>query len=246
MIEDPDPKQTPEPFRFEARVGRVDRPPVAIAVVLVAFVLLAIAKPWGGERPSAGAVAPPLRPLRPATAAPTIAKESVAPADDSDGVAAVADFCLEPGSWRTATIETWRDQTVRVWRAVTPVSATGPDDHSIPTVPAVGTSIPAIGYCAPGAGGDQPIGPVSVEAWRLESGGAAPVDLRPIDPNGVDSAFGGLYGPPSAAGLDPAASWADGIIVFRHADAGTGIERWFGIEIRGVSEPSSASPQPSR
>src|SRR5215210_9113 len=242
MIEDRDPIRTPEPFRFEARVGHADRPPLAIAVILVVFVLVAIAKPWGDEAPSTAGVAATLGPLRPATPAPTAAKLSAAPTTAVDGAAAVADFCLEPGSWRTATIETWRDQTVRVWRAVSPVPATGPEDPAIPTVPAVGSSIPAIGYCAPGEGSDRPIGPVDVDAWRLGVGGATRVDLRPVTPRGAESAFGGLYRPP---GSGPAASWSDGIIVFRHADEGTGVERWFGIEIRGVEEPSSASPAPS-
>lgn len=235
MIEDREPGRTAEPFRFEARMGGVDRPPVVGAAIVLALVLLAIAKPWapGPPSPAAGGSTAG-RPLGAAPAAPSSRPPATPTPRPSDGVAAVADFCLEPGSWRTATIETWHDRIVRVWRALDPVHASGPNDPAIPVVPAVGTSIPAIGFCAPGVGPDHPIGAADVDAWRLDGQRASPIRLRQVDPIGLVSPYGAMFGPPGGGTGEP--SWPDGIVVFRLAERGSGIERWFGIEVRGVTD----------
>jgi hypothetical protein len=244
MIEDPEPRRTAEPFKFEARIGGVDRPPVVGAVIVVALVLLAIAKPWVPDLPSSGPGGSPAgRQLGAAPAASSRPSATPTPRPSS-GVAAVSDFCLEPGSWRTATIETWHSRIVRVWRALDPVPASGPNDPAVPVVPAVGTSIPAIGYCAPGVGPDQPNGPADVDAWRLDGQRASPIRLRQVDPVGLVSPYGAMYGPPGGGTGEP--SWPDGIVIFRLRERGSGIERWFGIEVRGVTDGNAASdPAPS-
>jgi hypothetical protein len=241
MIEEREPGRKREPLRFEARLGGADRTPVVMVSLVVAFVLLAIAKPWVTDAPpGVGSAGPTSRPV---AVAPVVPPASPRPSASrmptaSDGSAAVAELCLEPGSWRTATIETWRDRTVRVWRAVDPGPASGPRDPAIPIVPAVGTSVPAIGFCAPGAGVDQPVGPAAVAAWRLDGSRAVPIRLRQISPVGLVSPFGALYGPQD--GEAGAATWTDGVVIFRHTERGSGVERWFGIEIRGVSEPEAS------
>ena len=237
MIEDRKPERTPEPFRFEARVGG-GRSPWPAAGIFVAFVILAIAKPWA-PGPAVGS------PRVATTSRPTPATFTVATArpSPSDGVEAVAGFCLEPGSWRTATIETWRDQTVRVWRALDPADASGPTDRSIPIVPAVGTSIPAIGYCAPGVGERAPTGILDVDAWRVEGGRASPLQLRQVDPVGVISPYGALYGPPATEAGDRASTWPDGVVVFRLAERASRLERWFAIEVRGVGQDAGGVPE---
>jgi hypothetical protein len=145
-------------------------------------------------------------------------------------------MCLEPGSWRTATIETWNERTVRVWRAIDPAPASRPLDASIPTVPAVGTSIPAIGYCAPTSGPQQPLGPATIQAWWVDGDAVERLALRQITPRSGVSPYGALFGPP--AELGSTTSWPNGLVVFRYEEggAGAGASRWFGIQVSGTTE----------
>jgi hypothetical protein len=111
-------------------------------------------------------------------------------------------------------------------------------------VPAVGTSIPAIGFCAPGVGPDEPNGPADVDAWRLDGQRASPIRLRQVHPVGIISPYGAMFGPPGGGSGE--ASWPDGIVIFRLAERSSGIERWFGIEVRGVTdERQVGEPAPS-
>jgi hypothetical protein len=257
------------PVRFQSRLASGDRSPLIPIVALVVLVGIA-ALSSGPVVPSGTDVESPTS----ETAAGAVGSFSPAPssAPNSRADADVATICLEPASWRTATIETWRDQTVRVWRAIDPVLASGPDDPAIPIVPAVGNSVAAIGFCAPVVGPDRPSGPVTVEAWRREpvagdraspasgpvaAGAAEPVriDLRSLVPAGSPSPFGALFGPPEAkAGT----GWPPGVVVFRYAplSSGPSAATWFAIEIvrtdaSGKGPPTSerprfASPEPAR
>jgi hypothetical protein len=244
MIEDPDldRRAAGGPIRFEASVGGRSRVPrVAVAVAVVAVAVL-VAKPWDllagiDAAPRVGqAVAPS------AGAAARAGSSSAAAQSASDASAsekAVESICLDPGTWRTATIEQWHaDQTVRVWRAVDPRSATGPTDPAIDVVPAVGETVPAIGFCAPAAGPDRPTGPATVDAWRLDGGVATPIELRLMAPIGAVSALGALFAPP----LDAGASWPRGVYVFRHTLLSSNVARWFAVEVR----TDGPVPQPSR
>src|SRR3954454_22394144 len=145
MNVDSDPvRSAGKPVRFEATVGGRSRIPriLAVGAVVVAALVL---HPW--NLLSEGAV-----PVGPTTAGNRAAAERAAaspPAAAGDataaraaGAAAVAAtdrageaICLEPGTWRTATIEQWHsDQTVGVWRAVEPRAASGPTDPAIDVV----------------------------------------------------------------------------------------------------------------
>jgi hypothetical protein len=234
MIEEREPGRSHEPIRFEARVGGSGRSPVPALAVVMVLIGLAVAKPWQPSGPAGGV---PRIAAEPRSPTPTSSRSgpSLRPAVPA-AFAAVGDMCLEPGSWRTATIETWSGRKVRVWRALDPVPASGPTDPLIPVVPAVGTSVPAIGWCAPGSGDEAPSGALDVDAWRLDSGGASLIRLRQVDPVGVHSSFGALYGPPHRTKAAARPSWPDGVVVFRLAERQTGLERWFGIEVRGVSD----------
>jgi hypothetical protein len=229
MFEDQDREPRSDLLRFEGRLGRADRTPLAAIIVVSVFVLIGIVDPWasiGSSGPPAGRTGPERS-----------AGPSPSPLSAAD--VAVGDFCLAPGSWRTATIETWRDGTVRVWRAIDPRPASGPDDVAIPVVPAVGSAIPAIGWCAPAAGPERPTGTALVRAWRRIGATFEPVRLRDRQPFGGNSALGALYAPP-----DPgAATWPDGLVVFRYARVGAE-PGWFGIEISGTTPAATASPTP--
>jgi hypothetical protein len=251
------------PVRFQSRLAGGDRSPL---IPIVALVVLA-----GIAALSSGPAAPGATNLESPTtesAAEAVGLVSPAPssAPNSRADADVATICLEPASWRTATIETWRDQTVRVWRAIDPVVASGPDDPAIPIVPAVGNSVAAIGFCAPVVGPDRPSGPVTVEAWRrgpvagdVASPGSGPVaagavgsnpvplEIRPIVPAGSPSPFGALFGPPDA---EAGTGWPPGVVVFRYAPlaGGPSAATWFAIEIirtdaSGKGPPTSERPR---
>jgi len=244
MLEDPDldRRAAGGPIRFEASVGGRSRlPRVVVAVAVVAMAIL-VAKPWD-LRPGAEAAPPVARAVAPSTrAAGQDAGSRPAAAAATDK--AVESICLDPGTWRTATIEQWHaDQTVRVWRAVDPRPATGPTDPAIDVVPAVGETVPAIGFCAPAVGPDRPSGLATVDAWRLDGGVATPIELRPMAPIGAVSALGALFAPP----LDAGASWPSGVYVFRHTLLSSNLARWFAVEVRmegPVSHPSRQPPSP--
>jgi hypothetical protein len=212
------------PVRFEAAVGSRLRAPAVVAAAAIAFVALAIVKPWTFGTAPAGPAA--------AVTADAPARDAGRATDTSPSATskAVQAFCLDPGSWRTATIEQWApDQTVRVWRAIEPRRASGPTDPGIDTVPAVGETVPAIGYCAPTGGPDRPSGPAAVAAWRVDGQVATSIDLRQIAPVGAVSELGALFGPPDAR----AASWPTGVYVFRFAELAVGDDPlWFAVEVR--------------
>jgi hypothetical protein len=241
MIDNIEPNRAAEARRFEARLAAEDRSPLVVTVLVAAFVGLAILKPWAGAGSPGPGSSVAGAASEAAGVAPGDARPSGVPArsptDD-----AIAEMCLEPGSWRTATIETWRDQTVRVWRAIDPVSASRPLDPVIPIVPAVGTAIPAIGYCAPTVGPEQPLGPATIRAWWVDGEAVERIELRQITPVSGVSPFGALFGPP--AELGSTTSWPNGLVIFRYEESGAGESRWFGIEVSGTNEDGRLSPRP--
>ena len=250
MIEDPDLDRRANggPIRFEASVGGRSRAPRGVVAVAVVALAVLVAKPWD-LRPAAAAAPPVAQGVAaPSGAArgqghgsgPVAATTSKAMATDK----AVESICLDPGTWRTATIEQWHaDQTVRVWRAVDPRPATGPTDPSIDVVPAVGETVPAIGFCAPASGPDRPAGPATVDAWRLDGDVATPIALRLMAPLGATSGLGALFAPP----IDAGPSWPSGVYVFRHTVLASKLARWFAVEVRTdgpVPQPSRRPPSP--
>jgi hypothetical protein len=256
------------PVQFASHLGGGDRSPLIPIVALALLVGIATLSSGQGAPGTTDRVAP-------STTAAALAPLSPSPSSPANSYADpdVATICLEPASWRTATIETWRDQTVRVWRAIDPVVASGPDDPAIPIVPAVGSRVAAIGFCAPVVGPDRPTGPVTVDAWRRDLPGSegatatpgtvaagttasVPLQLRSVVPAGSPSPFGALFGPP--AGSDAGTGWTPGIIVFRYAQGASGVATaatWFAIEISltdaagkpaRTGAPTIATPEPSQ
>jgi len=246
MIEDPDLDRRANggPIRFEASVGGRSRAPRVVVALAVVAVAVLVAKPWDllpatsaarGVAAPSGATAGQGR-----GSGPVAATKAEATATEK----AVESICLDPGTWRTATIEQWHaDQTVRVWRALDPRPATGPTDPSIDVVPAVGETVPAIGFCAPAIGPDRPAGPATVDAWRLDGNIATPIELRLMAPLGAISGLGALFAPP----IDAGPSWPSGVYVFRHTVLASNLARWFAVEVRTdgpVPQPSRRPPSP--
>ena len=215
------------------------RPPVGtwLAIVLAA-VAIAVVKPWATEPPAApstgavaegrsvGATSDPA-----GLPSPTLRPDSAGPL--------VALFCLDPQSWRVATIERWRDQSIRVWRAIDPVgSASGPDDPRIPVFPVVSEGVTELGWCAPVVGADRPEGLAAIEAWHRTPDGPVAIPTTSTRATGAGTSFGGLYLPP---GEEDAGLWADGVYVFRHHEP-TGRERWFAVEVELRASTGTAAP----
>ena len=243
MPHDTEPSRTNQVQRFEARFATVDRSPLMATALVTTLIGLAILKPWAAaDTPSTGSQGADRGIAAATDAASATGRLSPTPAPTSTGEA-VIEQCHDPGSWRTATIETWRDITVHVWRAIDPRPASGPLDPTIPVVPAVGSSILAIGFCAPTSGPQQPIGPTRVRAWRLDGASADPVDLRQIAPPSVVSPYGALFGPP--AGTTATDGWPNGVVVFRYDELAASAERWFAIEISGTTDSWPHTPSPS-
>ncbi len=240
MPHDVEPSRTDQVQRYEARFAPVDRSPLVATALMTTLIGLAILKPWAAaDMPSTGSQGAD-RGLAAATdAASATGRLSPTPAPTSTGEA-VIEQCHDPGSWRTATIETWRDITVHVWRAIDPRDASGPLDPTIPVVPAVGNAIPAIGYCAPTSGPQQPFGQASIRAWRLDRGVAHPIDLRQVAPIRVTSPYGALFGPPASLG---STGWPSGIVAFRYDELAAATERWFAIEVSVTGDDVPASTQ---
>jgi hypothetical protein len=207
------------------------RPPVGRwLAVMVIFMAAAVAKPWASEPPggpaivqaAAGADATRER----ATPFPTVRLDSAGPL--------VASFCLDPVSWRIATIERWRDQTIRVWRAIEPLAdASGPDDSRIPYYPVVSQGVTELGWCAPVVGPDRPVGLATVDAWQRTPVGLVAIRTSSTRSTGVGLSFGNLYEPP---GSPESGVWPDGGYVFRYREA-AGRERWFAVEVELRPKP---------
>lgn len=226
----------------------------AAGVVVAALLLLAIVKPWGwGTGPSRSAAA---------RAAPSPTTAGPSPIPDLSPAGLAAKTCLGTGAWRVATLETWRltgpagskTQEVRVWLALNPAVAAGADDPSIPLVNVAAMEVDALGWCAPVTGPDAPAGPMVVNAFRLDDGGAlAEISLRRIAPTGGVTPFAALYqdagdcGPPSGRSCVDSgprlrgATWPAGQYLFRLQDVGASHVLWFRVLVIDVPAPV-ASP----
>lgn len=224
-------------------------------MIAATLLLVAIVKPWGGpgtadEGGRGGELAG--RSPNASPNAPTLVTPS--PTGRPGAVeAAVSAICLDPGSWRVASIELWRDQTIRVWRAIDPArTATGPDDPTIPVIVVVSEGLPELGWCAPVVEEHPAILSARVDAWRRTASGSVAIRLVGSHPPDGNSPFGALYGPPPspaifAAPTDPESvvangkgslapaqaslhSWLDGTYVFRYGSA-AGVEAWFAVQV---------------
>ncbi len=242
-----------------------DRPPlIRWAAVAAILLIVVIAKPWApaaGPEASAGGAAdaadaaeaaleadasgvpgdgdlPGASGMVVAVSAP-IPTSTVVPSPPASD--AVADFCLDLEQWLIASVETSRGRTIRIWRAIDPaVSATGPDDATIPVTTIITEQLLELGWCAPQVGTERPVGSATVDAWSLGRTGPRPEPLTRVAPIDTGSPFGAMYGPRTAR-LDrprnaaPLTSWPDGRYVFRYR-TDVGVERWFAVDV--ISRPA--------
>ena len=230
-----------EPVAVQGTGGRVVGW-VAIAAVLL---VVAVLKPWGGGAPAptrATVGAGQGDSIRPSG---SVVPPGPSPTLPSDIDVDVTRACLDPGSWRVASVEAYEGQTIRVWRALDPAVAAGPDDPAIPFVLVVSEGVSELGWCAPAAGPDRPAGETIVAAWSVRGDVSHALRLVPTHRTPRASSFGALYGPRSVAAAHPTAPldrWPAGRYVFRLRLA-DGRERWFGVDVE--SRPAVRPPRPA-
>ena len=211
---------SPDPTRpIVVRVPAPRRDTAArVAVILAAFLAVAIVKPWPSTDP------------RPA-ASPVSRAASDAPRP-TETISPVAGYCNDPVGWRVATVEQLLDGTaLRGWGAVEPVVATGPRDVRIRSFVVSSASVIALGYCAPPY--DIPPPDAQVRIYRVDDRRAPEqVSVVRLGPNPASS-LGALYRPPPDAqtGTPNAPSWATGLYIFEVSTA-DGYQRWFGADVR--------------
>jgi hypothetical protein len=147
-----------------------------------------------------------------------------------------------------AATERWDIGQIRSWRAVDAVAASGPLDPSIPVVPVVGQSVPALGYCAPIGGRDRPPPDARGSILRIaEDGEVSPVEVRRLDPPDETSG-GAIWAGPSLVAVNglSSATWPVGRYVIRIATPDGRYERWIGLEVlRPLLERADPSPSAS-
>ena len=148
--------------------------------ILLTCLGVAIVKPWPATWTRVEEAADPV--------ASGAERRSPAPPPASTGplgtTPAATSICMDPPSWRLATVERWRDQTIRVWRAIEPISiAAGPDDDRVPITSLVTEGVIELGWCAPGgrwSRGDRRRGGrgLAADAGRDRAGRASPAGSR--------------------------------------------------------------------
>jgi hypothetical protein len=205
--------------------------PVSVALI-VAFLGLAILKPWGGTaNPPDGRG----RSAAPHSAATDDSSGPAGPTPVVDREQAIADECHAPYGWRIVTNERWQGREVRIWWAVNPVTSKSAFEPTIPFLSIVSDAILQLGYCAPLYPPDRPSSTEAVGIWRIDPVAQTAEAIHPtrIAPP-FDDSLVAIWAPPGSATAGEA-SWPTGRYVF-----GVG-GRWFGVDLRVVDR----SPGPS-
>ncbi len=220
------------PVRFE-RVGRHDRVGIVISALVVAFLVLAIAKPWAPAT-SSTAPAPSSRPSTVARlATPTASPRLIALASSDDACAT--------SLWWATIVEGPAGRELRSWYRVQPIATGDERGTTIPTVRLYASAAWALGFCV--AQSETRRGVVGVRAWRMDGTTPTKLALARLDAvSPVDPDLGGLYAPPDlggpGGGSSPAA-WAPGRYVFEVEFARpASSSAWFAIDVIQVRETS--------
>jgi hypothetical protein len=219
---------------------RAGRLPVLLAAAAVAFVALALVKPW--PAPTTG----PNPRNHPRTAAPTATASATGLPAGGEIVGSIYfRQCFPTANWRLTAIQDDGSMAVRtVWPAAPAFTAIVSADAD--SVRLYGSDVQGIGFCAPGnARAVRVARAANVSLWRRDSSGAiVPVDGARV----IDRALareGEVYlappGPPGAGGTWPA---GDYFFEIRPSRAGSGAG-WLALQILAVPA-GSPSPAPIR
>ena len=221
---DEDPRPAAAVYRVSGSTGRHE-PAAGWFVVVAVFLVILVLKPWSSGDPS---IATPSHGARPNSPPVDAARPPDGAPARLDPASAVADICLDAGTWLVTSVQRDQGKTIRVWRAILPASgASGPLDPSIPQTQVRSEGVLELGWCAPDRGAEAPSQGASIDAWSTDGGDARPIHL--VDPRPETSPYGALYLP-----LEPSATiWAPGVYVFRHASGGAA-DRWFSLRIEAI------------
>jgi hypothetical protein len=219
------------------------------AAVIVAAIAIAIVKPWGGTTSGAAASPAPIA-VRTAQAAPS----RVVPSPSAAASDPAADGCHPEGEWRLVMREANAGLAVRTWYDLTPDTATGPADPTIPFLRLYSEGVLSLGYCT----SSTPSAVLSVAAttvWRLTDGSAperiGPMRLSLDSPRDPD--IGSMFVPPRAPDGSDETHWVAGRYVFEVSFSPPAARSaWFGVDVVDVhpvgtpdTGPAAGSPGPS-
>jgi len=195
-----------EPIEHAVHVERVAGFPartLAGAGVVIALIVIALAKPWGDGQRTIVAQQQPVAAISPSATPGTLPSPA---ADPAVAAAAIRALCNAPPTWRLVTMESSPLGDTRTMYGIEPRPAAGPLDPSMPTADVAAFSLAAIGVCRPLTAGRadmrQPANGIEVAIWRIDPAG----DAAPAPKVVVDEALysiGEAYYAPAASEGDP-------------------------------------------
>jgi hypothetical protein len=204
-----------------------------LLVAGMAFLVVALLKPWGSDAPAHGDRPP--GPPSVVTAAVTAPTASGAPRPATAAPSAgPGEIACSPSGWQVVSLDRLADWTVRTWIPTLPVLADGPLDPTIPIVALDSPIVLSVGACGPGAGGTEggAGAMLVVAAWRIDRGLAASISLASRHGDALDDHLARLYSP-IARGLIE--SWPAGRFVLELVPV-----RWSGSEAQAGATTDTA------
>jgi hypothetical protein len=221
--------------------ARASRTGASVFVALIAFLLVAVFKPWGSSGPSSSP-----SPVTAARGSAGVALAEPAPAPS----AGPGEIVCAPSGWQVVTLDRMANYTVRTWIPAAPVSASGPLDPTIPTIRLESPEVLSIGVCGSNEPASSPLAvaqaTVVVAAWTTTPGALRSLAISTAQGERLDSRLARLYAP--VGKLTAAATWPMGHFVLELAPlagagavpgAGGSSPRWYiGVTVPAPGPPS--------
>lgn len=193
----------PDTVRVRSPFARPREPSIVVAVI-VAFLLLALLKPWsfGDNGSNAGQA-------RPQAAIPSSRAGAIAEEPSPTATPSIPDpnamACLSDLTEQVVILERWAGHEVRSWIAAADMTTSGPLDERLVPIPIFSAHVIGLGICAPRVGSDveqHAARLLDVQAIVTTTGGSVAEDLGLPNPitvqmRGADPAL--LYGSPGQA-----------------------------------------------
>lgn len=246
-----EPEAAPEtPIVAVQRIGGPDRRAFGLVVIVLAVLLVAVVKPWGGAPPAADRTAVAIAPRQPLATPADSGRSRPRPSARADGEVIP---CWSSDDWRAVTVERRERQTVISWMAVDPVSAGGADDPAIPVLRVVADHVMALGFCEP-LSTDVPIEslPGALSVWRLteesRSGDTIVTRVEPLRAAAPIEEDAAAVFRPGSGEWRPGRYAVQVLATAARARDGRPLRgRWFGVEIVPLPHdaPQTQAPAPT-
>ena len=211
------------------------RVPTLLVLGGIAFIVVALIKPWGIGLDT-GTARPPGQPS--SSPQPTTSPGLIGPWAAHDAVGLYPQ-CYESSAWRVAAIQTTNRMTVRtVW----PVAATVDPIVPLKDPPRLfGQPVQGIGFCAPGNDSATRAGLVgAVTVWRRDASGRL---LQVLGTRIIDSQLaneGEVYLAPPAF-LEVSGGWPEGDYFFK-VQSGRLTSVWIALQLLPSPSPQTGTP----